>query len=255
MNNHPVNRPNTPWLTPGQLLDAISSETLQVESPARSPSAREMYKIEEMARVSKSAEKLFEESIHAMDIMMEIRDPYTSSHQKRVARLSVDIAKVMALPADRIKGIQMGALVHDIGKLAIPPEIINKPGRLTPGEYEVIKTHTSIGHRIVKDISFSWPVAKMVLQHHERMNGTGYPMGLKKDEILLESRILAVADVVEAMSANRPYRPALDIKITIEEITNNKYNLYDPNVVEACLQVLASKEYNLNDTLPKWDQA
>jgi len=140
------------------------------------------------------------------------------------------------MPAQRIKGLELAALVHDVGKLAIPSEILSKPGRLSSFEFDLIKTHPMIGYDIMKGIEFPWPVAQMILQHHERMDGSGYPNGLAGRDLLLESRILSVADVIEAMSSNRPYRPALGLEMALEEISKNKYVLYDGDVVEAFLE-------------------
>jgi putative nucleotidyltransferase with HDIG domain len=186
-----------------------------------------------------------EEAVRAMVKIIEIRDPYTASHQVRVSRISVEIAGAMGLSPARIKGVQLAALIHDIGKLAIPQELLNKPGRLSQSEFEMIKTHTRVGYGILKDLKFPWPIARMVLQHHERINGSGYPYGLQGLDILLEARILSVADVVEAMSSNRPYRPAIGADLALEEIQQNKYILYDANVVEACLKCFADHQFNL----------
>jgi putative nucleotidyltransferase with HDIG domain len=186
-----------------------------------------------------------EETVRAMVKIIELRDPYTASHQVRVSRISVEIAGALGLSSARIKSVQLAALIHDIGKLAIPQELLNKPGRLSQSEFEMIKTHTRVGYGILKDIKFPWPIARMVLQHHERINGSGYPYGLEGLDILLEARILSVADVVEAMSSNRPYRPAIGVDLAIEEIQQNKYILYDANVVEACLKCFADHKFNL----------
>jgi putative nucleotidyltransferase with HDIG domain len=181
--------------------------------------------------------KVFDEVIQAMGAMIEVRDWYTAGHQRKVSRISVEIARIMALPVHQIKGIQLAALIHDIGKLAIPTEILSKPGRLNTSEFELIKTHSSTGFAILRDIEFPWPIAQTVLQHHERINGSGYPSNLSKFDILLEAKILAVADVIEAMASDRPYRPALGIHPALEEITKNKHILYDGNVVDACLEL------------------
>jgi putative two-component system response regulator len=195
---------------------------------------------------SNTHSKVFEDVIQAMGAMIEVRDWYTAGHQRKVARISVEIAKKMALPVHQIKGIQLAALIHDIGKLAIPTEILSKPGRLSNSEYELIKTHTSTGFAILRDIDFPWPIAQTVLQHHERMNGSGYPHKLQKYDILLEARILAVADVVEAMASDRPYRAALGINPALEEVTQNKHTLYDGNVVDACLDLFTNKTLIFN---------
>jgi HD-GYP domain-containing protein (c-di-GMP phosphodiesterase class II) len=187
--------------------------------------------------------RIFEEAVRAMGQMMEVRDPYTAGHQSRVSQICLEIGALMNLPADRIKGLELAALVHDVGKLAIPSEILSKPGRLSSFEFDLIKTHPMIGYDIMKGIEFPWPVATMILQHHERMNGSGYPHGLSQTDLLLESRILSVADVIEAMSSNRPYRAALGVNLALEEICKNKSVLYDGDVVDACLEFFASSGY------------
>lgn len=183
--------------------------------------------------------------IQALSATTEKRDPYTAGHQKRVADLARAIGQEIGLSADRVEGLRLAGVIHDIGKMSIPAEMLSKPTRLTEIEYEMIKTHSQVGYDILRDIDFTWPLAEMVLQHHERMNGSGYPQRLKGDEILLEARILAVADVVEAMASHRPYRPALGIAAALEEIEKNKGILYDPDVVSACLTLFREKGFNL----------
>ena len=192
---------------------------------------------EELRRNINSIRKLFEETVSTLGSIVKIRDPYTAAHQRRVTELAVEIAKEMGLDERRIEAIRIAGLLHDIGKLAVPAEILAKPTKLTKQEFMLIKSHTEVGYNILKEIDFPWPVAEIVLQHHERMNGSGYPKGLKNGEILLEARILGVADVVEAMSSHRPYRPALGIKKALEEIKENRGKLYDPEAVDACLRV------------------
>lgn len=177
------------------------------------------------------------ESINALGSALEIKDLYTSGHQKRVSDMGCQIARTMELSHDRITGIRLAGLVHDIGKLSIPSEILSKPSKLDELEFALVKRHPSIGFDILKHIPFPWPIAKIVLQHHERMDGSGYPQGLSGDKILLEARIIGVADVFEAMSSHRPYRPALGIEKALEEISKNKGILYDPDVVDACLML------------------
>jgi HD-GYP domain-containing protein (c-di-GMP phosphodiesterase class II) len=179
---------------------------------------------------------IFEEAVRAMGQMMEVRDPYTAGHQARVSQICLEIGRLLQLPPPQLKGLELAALVHDVGKLAIPSEILSKPGRLSSFEFDLIKTHPMIGYDIMKGIEFPWPVARMILQHHERMDGSGYPNAISGSELLLESRILSVADVIEAMSSNRPYRPALGLGQAMEEICKNKYVLYDGDVVDACLE-------------------
>jgi len=184
-------------------------------------------------------------TVHSISIIVEMKDPYTSGHQRRVADLARSIAKEMGLSADRRDFIRTAATIHDIGKIAIPSEILSKPTKLTDLEFSLIKTHAQAGYDILKDIEFPWPVADVVLQHHERMNGSGYPQGLKGNDILLEARILAVADVVEAMASHRPYRPALGLEAAMEEIMKNKGILYDADVVDACSILFSEKSYQM----------
>ena len=174
---------------------------------------------------------------------IETRDPYTAGHQERVARLAVAMAEEMGLEKDQIEGIHMAGRAHDLGKISVPAEILSKPGKLTDIEFALIKTHANTGYNIIADIEFPWPIARMILEHHEKMNGTGYPRGLSGDEILPESRILCVADVVEAMSSHRPYRPALGLEIALEEISRNQGVLYDTAAVDTCLALFNNGKF------------
>ncbi len=183
--------------------------------------------------------------IRAMALALESRDPYTAGHQRRVADLAGEIARHMGLSEERILGVMMAGSIHDLGKLAIPVEILCKPSRLSDAEFSLIKTHPQVGYDILKDIEFPWPVAQMVLQHHERIDGSGYPYGLSGDEILLESSILAVADVVEAMASYRPYRLSLGIDAALDEISKNKGILYHSEVVDVCLKLFREKKIEL----------
>ncbi len=226
--------------------DSVSKSTFLLESTvsreceSQVSSSLEINNRDENSQGLWQYKRIFEEAIRAMGQMMEVRDPYTAGHQERVSRISFEIAQAMGLPAHQIKGLQLAALIHDIGKLATPSEILSKPGRLSPAEFDMIKTHPRVGYGILKDIEFPWPIALIVLQHHERMNGSGYPDGLSGSDILLEARILSVADVVEAMSSNRPYRASLGINLALEEICQNKQVLYDGNVIDACLKIFAA---------------
>ena len=193
---------------------------------------------EELRRTIDKLRKIAGATIHAMARTVEVRDPYTAGHQKRVSDLARAIANSLDLSADQIDGITMAGHIHDIGKISLPQEILSKPGALTDIEFSLIKTHPEIGFKILKDVEFPWDIAQIVLQHHERLNGTGYPQGLSGNETLLEARILAVADVVEAISSHRPYRPALGLDKAIDEIVSKKGVLYDPHVVDACLCVV-----------------
>ncbi len=184
-------------------------------------------------------------TVQAISFIVETRDPYTAGHQRRVADLARNIAQKMGLPKEQIDGIKMAGIIHDIGKISIPAEILSMPRKLSDIEFNFIKTHVQAGYDILKDIEFPWPIARMVLEHHERMNGSGYPQGLAGDNLLLESRILSVADVVEAIASHRPYRPSLGIDEALKEITGNKGVLYDPRVVDACLRLFREKGYKL----------
>ena len=201
---------------------------------------------EERKRAKQKLQKTLEETIYALASAIEMRDPYTAGHQKRVTKLACAIAKEMGLSKEQIEGIRMAGLIHDIGKISIPSEILTKPGKLNDLEYSLIKTHPQAGYNILKGIEFPWPVAQIVLQHHERMDGSGYPQGLCGKDILLEAGILAVADVVEAMSSHRPYRPAYGIDKALEEISKNKGILYDPEVVNACLRLFNQKGFKFD---------
>ena len=185
-------------------------------------------------------------NIRAMAIASEMRDPYTAGHQRRVSRLACAIASMMGFPKDQLEGLEVAATLHDIGKMYVPAEILSKPSKLTEIEMNFIKTHSQAGYDILKTEEFSWPVAQIVLQHHERINGTGYPKGIGGDEILLEAKILAVADVVEAMASHRPYRPALGIDKALEEITQNANTLYDPKVVAVCVGLFIKKGFKFD---------
>jgi PAS domain S-box-containing protein/putative nucleotidyltransferase with HDIG domain len=188
-------------------------------------------------------EHSLDHAVAAIAATVELRDPYTAGHQRRVAKLATAIASEMGLAVDRVQGLHMGSVVHDIGKIHVPAEILANPGKLTDAEFAIIKTHCQAGYDILKEIDFSWPVAEMVYQHHEKLDGSGYPRHLKGEEILLEARILSVADVVEAMSSHRPYRPGFGIFPALQEISRNKGRLYDLRVVEACLRLFMEKNY------------
>ena len=175
--------------------------------------------------------------IQAMALTVEIRDRHTAGHQRRVTELAHAIATETRLLRRTGRGVRIAGLLHDLGKITIPTEILSKPGGLSDMEFAIIKTHPKAGYDILKSIEFPWPVADIVVQHHERMDGSGYPSGLKGDQSTLEARILAVADVVEAMASHRPYRPSLGIDQALKEIIDNRGQLYDADVVDACLAV------------------
>jgi PAS domain S-box-containing protein len=184
-------------------------------------------------------------TIQAMARTVESRDAYTAGHQRRTTNIARAIAYEMGLSKQTIDGIRMAGVVHDLGKISIPAEILSKPGVLSDSEFSLIKQHPQAGFEILKGIDFKWPVADIVLQHHERMNGSGYPYGLQGNDILLEARIIGVADVIEAMASHRPYRPALGIDDAFEEITMNSGTVYDPDVVGTAVDLFTRKGYQL----------
>ena len=183
--------------------------------------------------------------VTAIAATIEVRDPYTAGHQRRVAHLATTIARELQLSEDQIEGLKLASVVHDIGKIRIPAEILSKPGRLDELEFSLIKRHSATGYEILKAINFPWPIAQIVLQHHERLDGAGYPHGLKDQEILFEARIIAVADVVEAIVSHRPYRAALGVDAALEEISRHRGLLYDASVVDACLKLFREQGYSL----------
>ncbi|MBD3413548.1 MAG: HD domain-containing protein [Candidatus Aminicenantes bacterium] len=182
-------------------------------------------------------------TIQVIESIVKIRDPFTAGHQRRVADLARSIAKEMGLSVNQIDALRMAGQVHDIGKISVPSEILSKPKRLTETEFELIKSHSREGYDILKNINFPWPVAEIVLQHHERLDGSGYPDGLKNGQILIEAKVLGVADVVEAMSSHRPYRASLGKNKALEEIKKNKGILYEPEAVDVCVKLFTNKGY------------
>ena len=212
-----------------------------VDSTERKKAEEELSHTVEMLRKNLGA------TIQAIGTLVETKDPYTAGHQRRVADLARTIAKEMGLSQEQVDGIRMAGLIHDIGKVSVPAEILGKPGQLTELEFSMIKIHPQYGYEILKPIEFPGPVAQTVLQHHERMDGSGYPSGLKNEEILIEAKILAVADVVEAMISHRPYRPARSLDQALEEITKNSGALYDPKVVEVCLKLFVKKGFTFRE--------
>ena len=218
-----------------RLMDEVASDLGFGITTLRTAVAKEQY--QERLRVS------LEQTIEVIAETVDHRDPYTAGHQRRVADLCVAIAGKLGVSTERTEGLRLAASIHDLGKIGIPAEILAKPGRLSEHQSALIKEHVQIGYEIVKDVEFPWPIAQMILQHHERLDGSGYPQGLKADEIILESRILAVADVVEAMSSHRPYRPSMGIDEALDEVLSNRGTLYDPEVVEACVNLFRNEGY------------
>ncbi len=206
----------------------------------------ERRKAEEQGKVyTEQLEQAMMGTIDAVSAMVELRDPYTSGHERRVGELAGAIGHEMGLPQDEVKGLRIAGALHDIGKIACPAEILSKPARLTALEFEIVKAHPQLGFDILKSVRFSWPVAQAILQHHERIDGSGYPQKLKGEEIILSARILAVADTIEAMGSHRPYRPALGIDAALAEVEKHSGTLFDPQVVAACLRLFREKGYAL----------
>jgi putative two-component system response regulator len=205
-----------------------------------------LYKHSTEKKLKESFDRLqgaLEATVTALATAVETRDPYTAGHQRRVAQLACAIARELQLPTDSIAAIRTAAIIHDIGKIHIPAEILGKPAKLTEPEFEIVQSHAQIGYNILKNIEFPWPVARIVLQHHERLDGSGYPQGLTDDDILQEAQIIAVADVTEAMLSHRPYRPAHSLVTTLKEITQMKGKLYNPEVVDACVRLFNEKKF------------
>ena len=198
---------------------------------------------EELKQTSLRLQRAIEGAINAVALTTEIRDPYTAGHQHRVAKLACSIGRELGLSEKQIEGVRVAGTLHDIGKIYVPAEILSRPGRLRQNEINLVKDHAQVGYDLLSTIEFPWPVAQIVLQHHERMNGSGYPMGLSGDEILIEARIMSVADVVEAMASHRPYRPALSIEEALLEIMQQRGVLYSPEAVDACIKVFTQKGF------------
>lgn len=181
------------------------------------------------------------QTIRALSLTLESRDPYTAGHEDRVSKIACAIAKAMEWDEFRIQELQLAAMVHDIGKIAIPSEILTKPSRLSATEMALIREHSETGFRILKDISFPWPIARIVWEHHEKLDGSGYPRGISGNDILVESRILAVADIVESISSFRPYRPALGFEVALAEIKRLAGNQLDSEVVDVCIKLFSEQ--------------
>jgi putative nucleotidyltransferase with HDIG domain len=182
--------------------------------------------------------------IRAMGLTVESRDPYTSGHQRRVAMLSAAIAEEMGLSQHQVEGIRLAGMIHDLGKITVPAMLLSKPARLTDIEFALVKAHPQVGYDILKEIEFPWPIAEIIYQHHEKTDGSGYPRGLSGEDILLEARIICVADVVEAMASHRPYRPAIGLDKALEEVETNAGRLYDPKAAKACLTLFREKGFS-----------
>jgi HD-GYP domain-containing protein (c-di-GMP phosphodiesterase class II) len=229
-----------------QLEDRVLKRTKELEDANRQFQEEIIIrkKIEEELKQSyEKLQKTMEGAINAIGNIVGAKDPYTADHQQRVCQLTVPLAQELGLSEDKIEGIRVASLIHDIGKINVPTEILSKTTTLSDIEFSLIKIHSQIGSDILKSIDFSYPIDQIVLQHHERLNGSGYPNKLKGDKILFEAKIIGVADVVEAMSSHRPYRPALGIDAALEEIIQNRGILYDPEIVDVCLRLFKEKGF------------
>jgi len=223
------------------IRNALRRRKLEIVNRAYRQDLEQMVK-DRTVKLQKALEGVIQASIR----ILESRDPYTAGHQQRVAKLAAAIAIEMNLRENQVEGIRMAGSIHDLGKISVPAEILSKPGRLTEIEFALIKTHPRVGYDIIADIEFPWPIAQMVLQHHERMDGSGYPQGLSGQDILLEARILCVADVVEAMASHRPYRSALGIDVALKEISDNAGKLYGPEAADAVLRLFREKKFTFD---------
>lgn len=238
-----------------EIDNRLNRETLELTVERRTKELRETVRIlEKKERDLRDRESALESTltdyrqamegfVKAMALTVEMRDPYTAGHQRRVVDLGLAVAQAMGLGRYRQDGLCMAGLIHDVGKISVPAEILSKPGRITELEYSLIKTHPQVGYDMLKHIEFPWPIADIIVQHHERLNGSGYPHGLIGAEIMLEAKIIAVADVVEAMASHRPYRPALGLDKALDHIAVNSGVLYDAEVVTVCRQLFKEKKF------------
>lgn len=228
------------WSAPERkLLEEIASDLAFGITAIRTAQAKLKY--QESLRIS------LEKTIQVVASAVDMRDSYTGGHQRRVANICVRIATELGLSKERIHGLHLAGTIHDLGKIGCPAEILSKPGHLSKNEFNLIKEHPQAGFNIIKDVDFSWPIAQIILQHHERIDGSGYPQGLTGDAILLEAKILTVADVVEAMASHRPYRPALGIEAALNEITKHRGTSFDADVVDKCLRIFHEQGYKIED--------
>ena len=222
------------------VANALRRRQLEIANRAYKEDLERMI-VERTSKLQKALDGI----VRATALTVEMRDPYTAGHQKRVADLACVIAGECGLSEDQIEGIRMAGIIHDLGKISVPAEILSKPSKLTQNEFNLIKEHPEVGYDILKELDFPWPIAKMVLQHHEKFDGSGYPRGLSGEEILIEARIITVADVVEAMASHRPYRPGMGIKKALAEIEKNKGIHYDSKAVDACIKIFKQKKFTM----------
>jgi PAS domain S-box-containing protein/putative nucleotidyltransferase with HDIG domain len=236
----------------GEVFPAEISSTVFREPGGEARTTMIVRDLTEKIRTEKTAQRylmqLQSALMHTVEVattLSEMRDPYTAGHEKRVAMIAVAIGAELGFDPQRLEGLQIAGYLHDIGKITIPSEILSKPGKLTAAEYELIKGHAQASYEVLKNVDFPWPIADMVRQHHERIDGSGYPQGLKGDAILLEARVLGVADVIEAMASHRPYRPGLGIDKALAEIERGRGSAYDTLVADTCLKLFREKGFSL----------
>lgn len=239
-------------VSPNQMIISVSNALRRRELEAQKRIHCEnleklvLSRTEDLRQTMDNLQKAMSGIIEAMGITVEKRDPYTAGHQVRVTGIATAIAKQMDLSRNKTEGIRLAGLIHDIGKIAVPAEILSKPGKISDCEFGIIRTHSQVGYDIIKKIDFPWPISQTVYQHHERLDGSGYPQGLSGDDILIEARIIAVADVVEAMASHRPYRPALGIETALKEIRKNRGRFFDPRVVDVCCELFENGGFQLD---------
>ena len=239
-------------INPNQMIISVSNALRRQELETQQRSYCEnleklvFSRTEDLRHTMDNLKKTMNGVIEAMGITVEKRDPYTAGHQVRVTGLATAIAKQMGLSKNKREGVRLAGLIHDIGKIAVPAEILSKPGKISDHEFGIIRSHAQVGYDIIKKIDFPWPISQIVYQHHERLDGSGYPRGLSEDDILLEAKVIAVADVVEDMASHRPYRPALGIETALKEIRKNRGRFFDPRVVDVCCELFENGGYQLD---------
>jgi len=227
-------------------IDAFTAEEQKQLSELSSDLAFGIRALRDHTARAESAQRLdraMRATVQALANTVEVRDPYTAGHQRNVGKLAAAMGRELGLLEDEVVGIELAGMVHDVGKIRVPAELLSKPGRLLPLEFKLIQMHSQVGYDIVKEVDFPWPIALTILQHHERLDGSGYPQGLKGNEIQRDAMIIAVADVVEAMMAHRPYRPALGLDAALDEIERGKGRLYDPKAVDTCISLFRHKGF------------
>ncbi len=235
---------NDNWKTKEQLVQELEDLRRRTDELEKSDSERKK-KEEGLEQSLEKLHKALGGIIQAITLAVETHDPYTAGHQRRVSNLARSIGQEMGLTKDQVETIRMAGMVHDIGKISLPAEILSKLTQLSSLEFSLIRVHSQISYNILKDIDFPWPIAEIVYQHHERINGSWYPLGLKDEEILIEAKVLMVADVVEAIASHRPYRPDRGIDVALKKISLNGGILYDPEVVNTCLKLFNEKGFKL----------